>query len=64
MLMNLTRMRAFNWESYLPSIMKEYKLHIVWGDQDVINIIFHFHPGIYNFFKNCYLKKKNLNLMI
>lgn len=45
MLMNLTRMRAFQWESYLPPIMKEYKLHIVWGDQDVINIIFHFHPG-------------------
>lgn len=44
MLMNLTRMRAFQWETYLPQIMKEYKLNIVWGDQDIINIIFHFHP--------------------
>ncbi|XP_035215105.1 glucoside xylosyltransferase 1-like isoform X1 [Stegodyphus dumicola] len=44
MLMNLTRMRTFQWETYLPSIMKEYRLNIVWGDQDIINIIFHFHP--------------------
>ncbi|XP_054717429.1 glucoside xylosyltransferase 1-like [Uloborus diversus] len=44
MLMNLTRMREFQWETYLPPIMREYKLNIVWGDQDIINIIFHFHP--------------------
>ncbi|XP_042896940.1 glucoside xylosyltransferase 1 isoform X2 [Parasteatoda tepidariorum] len=44
MLMNLTRMRAFQWEKYLTPILKEYKLNIVWGDQDIINIIFHFHP--------------------
>ncbi|KAG8186441.1 hypothetical protein JTE90_012362 [Oedothorax gibbosus] len=43
MLMNLTKMRAFQWEKYLTPIMKEYKLNIVWGDQDIINIIFHFH---------------------
>ncbi|GFS68649.1 glucoside xylosyltransferase 1 [Nephila pilipes] len=43
MLMNLTKMRAFQWEKYLAPIMKEYKLNIVWGDQDIINIIFHFH---------------------
>lgn len=45
MLMNLTKMRAFQWEKYLAPIMKEYKLNIVWGDQDIINIIFHFHSG-------------------
>ncbi|XP_022315436.2 glucoside xylosyltransferase 2-like [Crassostrea virginica] len=44
MLMNLTRLRNSTW---LPSIVqyyKEYKLKITWGDQDLINIYFHFHP--------------------
>lgn len=45
MLMNLTRMRAFGWESYLAPIYKQYKANIPWGDQDIINIIFSFHPG-------------------
>ncbi|KAK7866870.1 hypothetical protein R5R35_006035 [Gryllus longicercus] len=44
MLMNLTRMRAFQWTAYVIPIYKEYKLKITWGDQDIINIIFHFHP--------------------
>lgn len=44
MLMNLTRMRAFSWTDYVVPIYKEYKLKITWGDQDIINIIFHFHP--------------------
>jgi len=47
MLMNLTRMRAFSWTNYVVPIYKEYKLKITWGDQDIINIIFHFHPGYY-----------------
>ncbi|XP_063233304.1 glucoside xylosyltransferase 1 isoform X1 [Bacillus rossius redtenbacheri] len=45
MLMNLTRMRAFSWTDYVVPVYKEYKLRITWGDQDIINIIFHFHPG-------------------
>ncbi|XP_071442741.1 glucoside xylosyltransferase 1-like [Hetaerina americana] len=44
MLMNLTRMRHFSWNEYVVPIYKEYKLKITWGDQDIINIIFHFHP--------------------
>ncbi|KAG8233143.1 hypothetical protein J437_LFUL010373 [Ladona fulva] len=44
MLMNLTRMRQFSWNEYVVPIYKEYKLKITWGDQDIINIIFHFHP--------------------
>lgn len=43
--MNLTRMRDFGWEKYLVPILKEYKLKMTWGDQDIINIIFHYHPG-------------------
>lgn len=49
MLMNLTRMRAFEWVDYVIPIYKRYKLKITWGDQDIINIIFHFHPGIQQF---------------
>ncbi|XP_012286010.1 glucoside xylosyltransferase 1 [Orussus abietinus] len=44
MLMNLTRMREFRWTDYVVPIHKEYRLKITWGDQDIINIIFHYHP--------------------
>lgn len=44
MLMNLTRMRHFQWVDYVVPIYKRYKLKITWGDQDIVNIIFHFHP--------------------
>ena len=44
MLMNLTRMRHFQWEKYVIPIYQEYKTKITWGDQDIINIVFHFHP--------------------
>lgn len=44
MLMNLTRMREFRWIDYVIPIHKQYKLKITWGDQDIINIIFHYHP--------------------
>ncbi|XP_071955139.1 glucoside xylosyltransferase 1-like [Antedon mediterranea] len=44
MLMNLTRMRAFGWTQKIVPIYREYKMKITWGDQDLINILFHFHP--------------------
>lgn len=44
MLMNLTRMRAFKWDEYMWPLLKEYKLKITWGDQDLINILFYYHP--------------------
>ncbi|KAK8722692.1 hypothetical protein OTU49_012171, partial [Cherax quadricarinatus] len=44
MLMNLTRLRKFGWEEYVVPIYKHYKQAITWGDQDIINIIFHYHP--------------------
>ncbi|KAJ0173605.1 hypothetical protein K1T71_010754 [Dendrolimus kikuchii] len=43
MLMNLTRMRSFGWVDYVTPIMLKWKLYIPWGDQDIINIIFHYH---------------------
>lgn len=44
MLMNLTRMRQFNWEQNILPIHTEYRLRITWGDQDIINILFYYHP--------------------
>lgn len=44
MLMNLTRMRQFQWSKYVLPIYNKYKHKISWGDQDIINIIFHYQP--------------------
>lgn len=45
MLMNLTRMREFDWISRLAPVLEKYRLYLTWGDQDIINVIFHDHPG-------------------
>ncbi|KAK6488235.1 glucoside xylosyltransferase 1-like isoform X1 [Huso huso] len=55
MLMNMTRIRKkyfkndmttaqLQWEELLMSLLKKYKLNITWGDQDLLNIIFHYNP--------------------
>ncbi|XP_051547395.1 glucoside xylosyltransferase 1 [Myxocyprinus asiaticus] len=55
MLMNMTRMRmaqfkndmtlvGLHWEELLMPLLQKYKLNITWGDQDLINIIFHYNP--------------------
>ncbi|XP_030849201.1 glucoside xylosyltransferase 1-like isoform X3 [Strongylocentrotus purpuratus] len=44
MLMNLTRMRRFGWTQTIVPLYHEYKLKITWGDQDLINILFHDYP--------------------
>lgn len=46
MLMNLTRMRAFPWTEKILEAYQKYKLSITWGDQDLLNIIFHDHPEL------------------
>jgi len=46
MLMNLTRMRAFGWTEKIIEAYHKYKLSITWGDQDLLNIVFHHHPGL------------------
>lgn len=53
MLMNLTRMRRFKWVDYIVPLHREYRLKITWGDQDLINILFHFHPGEWRYFFRC-----------
>ena len=47
MLMNLTRMRDVNWVDKMEKYYEEYKMRITWGDQDLVNVFFHFHPGGY-----------------
>uniref|UniRef100_A0A0P5MIN9 UDP-D-xylose:beta-D-glucoside alpha-1,3-D-xylosyltransferase n=1 Tax=Daphnia magna TaxID=35525 RepID=A0A0P5MIN9_9CRUS len=44
MLMNLTKMRQFGWEKYIIHVYEQYQNRMMWGDQDLINVIFHFHP--------------------
>lgn len=44
MLMNLTRLRQSSWLQAMENYYEEYKLKITWGDQDLINIYFHFYP--------------------
>ncbi|KAJ8002676.1 hypothetical protein DPEC_G00161360 [Dallia pectoralis] len=55
MLMNMTRIRKkyfkndmtsvpLKWEELLMPVLQKYKLNITWGDQDLLNIIFHHNP--------------------
>lgn len=44
MLMNLTRLRASSWLNAMNNYYTEYRLKITFGDQDLINIYFHFYP--------------------
>lgn len=43
MLMNLTRMRSFQWNTYMWPLLRDFKRKIELGDQDLINILFHNH---------------------
>lgn len=29
-------------------LLQKYKLNITWGDQDLLNIIFHYNPGMFS----------------
>nr|XP_029490772.1 glucoside xylosyltransferase 1-like isoform X1 [Oncorhynchus nerka] len=55
MLMNMTRIRKkyfkndmtsvpLKWVELLMPLLQKYKLNITWGDQDLLNIIFHHNP--------------------
>lgn len=36
---------GLRWEELLMPLLQKYKLNITWGDQDLLNIIFHYNPG-------------------
>ena len=46
MLMNLTRIRQLDWEKYILDIYHDYNTQLALGDQDILNIFFHFHPEL------------------
>ena len=37
--------QTLDWQEMLLPLYKKYKLNITWGDQDLLNIIFHHNPG-------------------
>ncbi|OQR70613.1 hypothetical protein BIW11_11521 [Tropilaelaps mercedesae] len=43
MLLNLTRLRAFDWSQRVAAVYEQWRERVVWGDQDIINIIFSNH---------------------
>lgn len=36
---------GLRWEELLMPLLQKYKLNITWGDQDLLNVIFHHNPG-------------------
>ncbi|GFO27022.1 glucoside xylosyltransferase 1, partial [Plakobranchus ocellatus] len=44
MLMDLNRLRQTSWLSDMQRLFLQYRLALPWGDQDLINIYFAFHP--------------------
>lgn len=53
--MNLTRMRTARWLDDIIQHYNKYRYDITWGDQDLINIYFHFYPGNLDFFRRIFL---------
>ena len=45
MLMDLEKIRKSEWKSKLGFYLEKYKDKLRWGDQDLLNILFHYHPG-------------------
>lgn len=46
--MNLTRIRRSTWLDSMVRYYVQYKPHIRYGDQDLINIYFYYHTGEHN----------------
>lgn len=44
MLMNVTRMLESQWLDHIIPYYKKHRYDITWGDQDLINIFFHYFP--------------------
>lgn len=45
LLQNSLILSGLSWEDLLHPLYQKYKNHITWGDQDLLNIIFHYNPG-------------------
>lgn len=54
---------GLRWEELLMPLLQKYKLNITWGDQDLLNIIFHHNPGesaLSNSFKSMINNKRHV----
>lgn len=49
-LMNLTRMRKFNFVEKAFRVYSEYQNNIKLADQDILNILAYYNPGSVSFF--------------
>ena len=47
MLMNVTRMREASWVPRISQLFKKHSKQLNKGDQDVVNLFFHSHPGMF-----------------
>lgn len=48
---------VLKWEEILMPLLQKYKLNITWGDQDLLNIIFHHNPGFCSLAHNSILRQ-------
>ncbi|CAL8093529.1 unnamed protein product [Orchesella dallaii] len=61
MLLNLTRLRQYDWEVKLTNVLRSFAHDLLRGDQDIINALFYFNRGSILF--NLSLFNHALNLM-
>jgi UDP-xylose:glucoside alpha-1,3-xylosyltransferase len=54
LMMNLTRMRQFNFKLKIYPIYKQYRDRILLIDQDILNIMFYYNPDIVYIFDNAW----------
>jgi hypothetical protein len=47
MLMDLAGLRAAQWKEKMVEYFNLYRWNTSWGDQDLINIFFHYFPGLH-----------------
>jgi len=43
-----------SWSEMLLPLYRKYRLNITWGDQDLLNIIFHHNPGTSSVLQVCH----------
>lgn len=63
MLMNLTRIRNSDWLKDIVPYYEQYRYKITWGDQDLLNIYFHHHPGSFKQFKKFWFLQRLVTIV-
>ena len=47
-----------SWSDILLPLYNKYRYNITWGDQDLLNIIFHYNPGTTSITFGDYLERE------